>query len=51
LVRKNGDYFVGKTAKLFITHEMGNRINIVPEFYLTNDFKKFTFGMTLKYSF
>jgi hypothetical protein len=51
LVRKNGDYFVGKTAKFFITHEIGNRVNIVPEFYLTNDFKKFTFGMTLKYSF
>lgn len=51
LTIKNGDYFSGKTAKFFITHEMGNRVNIVPEFYLTNDFTKFALGITLKYSF
>ena len=52
LVRKNGDYFSGNTAKFFIIHEMENRrISILPEFYLTDDFKKFAFGMTLKYTF
>ena len=50
LVRKSGDYFTGNTAKFFITHDMG-RVNLVPEFYLTDDFKKFAFGMTLKYNF
>ena len=50
LVRKSGDYFTGNTAKFFITHNMG-RVNLVPEFYLTDDFKKFAFGMTLKYNF
>lgn len=52
LVRKNGDYFTGNTAKFFIIHEMENRrIGLIPEFYLTDDFKKFAFGMTLKYTF
>jgi hypothetical protein len=52
LVRKNGDYFTGNTAKIFIIHEMENRrISLQPEFYLTDDFKKFAFGMTLRYTF
>lgn len=52
LSRSRGDYFQGNTAKLFITHSIPNsRFSMVPEFYLTDDFKKFTFGMTLKYTF
>jgi hypothetical protein len=52
LVRKNGDYFTGNTMKFFIIHEMENRrISLQPEFYLTDDFKKFAFGMTMKYTF
>lgn len=52
LTRRSNDYFKGNTAKLFITHSIPNsRFSMVPEFYLTDDFKKFTFGMTLKYSF
>lgn len=52
LVNRSGDYFTGNTAKFFITHSIPNsRFSMVPEFYLTDDFKKFTFGMTLKYSF
>lgn len=51
LVRNKGDYFKGNTAKFFISHELGGRLNVVPEFYLTDDFKKFSFGMALKYSF
>ncbi len=51
LVRQNGDYFRGNTMKFFISHETESRISIVPEFYLTDDFKKFTFGTTLRYTF
>lgn len=51
LVRNRGNYFKGNTAKFFITHELGGRLHLVPEFYLTDDFKKFSFGMTLKYTF
>lgn len=52
LVNRNGNYFKGGTGKFFITHTIpGSRFSMVPEFYLTDDFKKFTFGMTLKYSF
>lgn len=52
LVDRNGNYFQGNTGKFFITHTIpGSRFSMVPEFYLTDDFKKFTFGMTLKYSF
>lgn len=52
LVNRSGNYFQGNTGKFFITHTVtGSRFSMVPEFYLTDDFKKFTFGMTLKYSF
>lgn len=52
LFRREGNYFQGNTGKFFITHTIpGSRFSMVPEFYLTDDFKKFTFGMTLKYSF
>ncbi len=52
LVRRSGDYFTGNTAKFFFIHELENRrISILPEFYLTDDYKKFAFGMTLKYTF
>lgn len=52
LINRNGNYFQGNTGKFFITHTIpGSRFSMVPEFYLTDNFKKFTFGMTLKYSF
>lgn len=52
LTRSSNDYFRGNTAKLFIPHSILNsHFIMVPEFYLTDDFKKFNFGMTLKYSF
>lgn len=52
LIRKDSPYFQGNTAKLFITHSIPNsRFTLAPEFYLTDDFKKFTFGMTLRYAF
>ncbi len=52
LLQGRGNYFQGNTMKFFITHTVpGSRFSMVPEFYLTDNFKKFTFGMTLKYSF
>jgi hypothetical protein len=52
LIHKQGDYFKGKTAKFFFSTDIGSpKLNIVPEFYLTNDFKKFAFGIKLNYTF
>ena len=52
LVNRSGDYFKGNTAKFFITHNFaGSRISVVPEFYLTDDFRKFLFGVTMRFSF
>jgi hypothetical protein len=52
LINKQGDYFKGKTAKFFISSDIGStKLNIVPEFYLTDDFKKFAFGLKLNYTF
>jgi hypothetical protein len=52
LLKGEGNYFQGNTWKFFITHTIpGSRFSMVPEFYLTDNFKKFTFGMTLKYAF
>jgi hypothetical protein len=49
LVRTSGDYFKGNTLKLFMFNNIGSsRLQIVPEFYLTDDFKKFSFGMKLR---
>ncbi|MBY0435029.1 MAG: hypothetical protein K2U26_13040, partial [Cyclobacteriaceae bacterium] len=52
LMRRNGDYFTGNTAKFFITQTLPNsRLQLVPEFYLTDDLKKFAFGVGMKFSF
>lgn len=52
LVHETENFFKGKTAKFFILSDIGNkRLNIIPEFYLTEDFKKFQFGMKLTYAF
>lgn len=52
LVNKSGDYFKGKTLKLFFFNDIGNsRLQVIPEFYLTNDFKDFNYGIKLKYNF
>ena len=50
LVRNNGDYFKGNTAKIFIMTDIGShKLNLIPELYLTDDFKKSVFGMKLRY--
>ena len=52
LVHETENFFKGKTAKFYFLSDLGNkRLNIVPEFYLTEDFKKFQFGMKLTYAF
>ncbi|MBL0745145.1 hypothetical protein [Chryseolinea lacunae] len=51
-VGRQGDYFKGKTAKLFFVSDIGStKLNLVPEFYLTNDLKTFAFGLKLNYTF
>lgn len=52
LVHKRGDYFEGKTMKFFFESDIGSsKLNLVPEFYLTDDFKKFQYGLKLTYTF
>lgn len=52
LVHETENFFKGKTAKFYFLSDLGNkRLNIIPEFYLTEDFKKFQFGMKLTYAF
>lgn len=52
LIHNGGYPFKGKTAKFFFETDIGStKLNLVPEFYLTDDFKKGTFGMKLQYKF
>ncbi len=46
------DLFTGKTMKLFIESDIGSsKLNLIPELYLTDDFKKSIFGLKLNYKF
>jgi hypothetical protein len=52
LINRAGSYFSGKTAMFFISTDIGSsKLNLVPEFYLTEDFSKFAFGLKLNYTF
>lgn len=52
LVQEVGEYFKGKTMKFFIKSDIGNsKLSVIPEFYLTEDFKKHQFGLKLNYTF
>lgn len=52
LVYDKGIFFQGRTARFSIHSDLGiKRLSIIPEFYLTNDFKKFQFGLKLNYAF
>jgi hypothetical protein len=52
LVESKGGIYEGKTMKFFLESDIGNsKINLVPEFYLTNDFKDFNFGLKFQYKF
>lgn len=52
MVHNRSDLFTGKTMKLFFETDIGNpKLNIIPEFYLTEDYKKSLFGIKLTYKF
>ncbi|MBT1703188.1 hypothetical protein [Chryseosolibacter indicus] len=54
LVDESGDFdfYKGRTMKLFLITDLGNsKLSLVPEFYLTEDFKKLQFGVKLHYRF
>lgn len=52
LIHNRSDFFSEKTLKIFLESDIGSdKLNIVPELYLTDDFKKSVFGMKLNYKF
>lgn len=52
MVYNRSDVFTGKTLKLFFESDIGSpKLNIMPELYLTNDFKRSVFGVKLNYKF
>jgi hypothetical protein len=52
LIRNKGNYFQGTTMKFFMTLDiLSDKVNLVPELYLTNDLKKGMFGVKLNYRF
>ncbi len=52
LVRNSGNVYKGKTMKFYFFNEIGSsRINVIPEFYLTDNLEKFTFGLSMRYTF
>lgn len=50
LLNKPGPYFQGKTMKFFLTTG-SKKFTLIPELYLTNDFKTATLGAKLSYTF
>lgn len=52
LVHNKTDLFQGKTLRIFLETDIGSqKLNIVPELFLTDDFKKPMFGVKLNYRF
>jgi len=52
LVHSKGDLYSGDTMKLFLESDIGSaKLNIVPEFYLSNGFKDFAYGIKVQYKF
>lgn len=52
MVHNRSDIFNGKTLKVFLESDIGSeKLNIVPELFLTDDFKKSIFGIKLNYKF
>lgn len=52
LVHNRSDLFTGKTLKLFIESDIGSpKLNVIPELYLTDDYKQAIFGLKLNYKF
>jgi hypothetical protein len=52
LIKSQGDIFQGNTAKFYFQTDIGSsKLNLVPELYLTDNFKKSLIGIKLKYLF
>jgi hypothetical protein len=52
LVHNRADIFKVNTMKLFLETDIGSpKLNIIPELYLTDDFKEAIFGIKLNYKF
>ncbi len=52
LIKQTGDIYQGNTAKFYFQTDIGSsKLNLVPEFYLTDNFKKGLFGIKLNYVF
>jgi hypothetical protein len=52
LIKQNGDIYQGNTAKFYFQTDIGNsKLNLVPELYLTDNFKKGLIGIKLNYIF
>lgn len=52
LAHNRSDIFKGKTLRIFLETDIGSqKLNIVPELFLTDDFKKPMFGVKLNYRF
>ncbi len=52
MVNNKSDLFTGKTLKLFLESDIGSaKLNIIPELYLTDDYKTAIFGLKLNYKF
>jgi hypothetical protein len=52
MVHNKSDIFSGKTMKVFLESDIGSdKLNLIPELYLTDDFKKSVFGIKLNYKF
>lgn len=52
LVHNRSDLFTGNTLKLFIESDLGSpKLNLIPELYLTDDYKQAVFGIKLNYKF
>jgi hypothetical protein len=52
MVHNRSDIFSGKTLKMYLESDIGSdKLNIVPELFLTDDFKKSVLGIKLNYKF
>lgn len=52
MIHNRSDMFTEKTLKIFLESDIGSeKLNIVPELFLTDDLKKSVFGIKLNYKF
>jgi hypothetical protein len=52
MIHDKSDLFNGKTMKIFLETDIGSsKLNLIPELYLTDDYKKTLLGIKLNYKF